>query len=98
MERAEPMISGLAMIVSPVSARAVRQPVKGGRPAGGVTVARLPAVETPLHQHETGAARRCLECHQHLGFVAARPVVAFPGPCEGKAMRRFDEAVDSAGR
>src|ERR1700681_2692178 len=93
----EPMISGLAMaFLPPASADDLRQPVAGERPADSVIVARLLALEALLQQHDTGAAGRRLEAHHDLGLVAARAAFIFPGPGEGEAARRLDDAVDAA--
>src|SRR5882757_7982583 len=97
VDRMEPMISGRAMAsLPPASADDLRQPVEGGRPADSVIVARLLAREALLQQHDAGAAGRRLEAHHDLGLVAARAALIFPGPGEGEAARRLDDAIDTA--
>src|SRR5260370_38058934 len=91
------MTSGLVTASLPaMSACDVSQPVEARRPADGVVIARLLAFETPLHQHEAGAAGRRLETHHDLGLVAACAALVFPGPGENQMPQRINHAVDAA--
>src|SRR5258706_8946440 len=91
------MISGLVTASLPaMSACDVSQPGRSRRPADGVVSACLLALETPLHQHEAGAAGRRFETHHDLGLVAACAALVFPGPGENQMPRRLNHAVDAA--
>src|SRR5260221_9052290 len=92
------MISGFGMACLPWgSVCDSGQTVEARRPAGMVVVARLLALEAPLHQYEASAAWPRLEVHHDLGLVAARAALVFPGPCEHETPRRLDDAIDAAG-
>src|SRR5580658_10439206 len=93
------MISGFGMACFPVASGGHRgQAVEAGRPAGMVAVARRPALEALLQQHQTGAAKGRLEADADFGLVAARAALVFPGPAEREPPRRLDRAVDAADR
>src|SRR5262245_4259398 len=83
--------------MAPVSDRVLRQPVEGRRPAFGMAGAGIPAFEALLYEHKPRAARRRVKRHHHFGFVPARAVLALPGPGEGEATGRLDDAIEAAG-
>src|SRR5260370_2508418 len=88
------MTSGLVTASLPaMSACDVSQPVEARRPADGVVIACLLALETPLHQHEAGAAGRRFETHHDLGLGAACAALVLPGPGENQMPRRRHHAL-----
>src|ERR1700746_504527 len=93
------MISGFIMAPLPVVSSADLGPaIEGCRPAAIVIVARFPAFEVPVNEHEARAAWHGVEGHRHLGLVAANTAGVFPRPGESEAARRLDDAVDPARR